>query len=63
MLEGLAAEMLKDPKIAAEWQAALKDPAFAKDAGALWWYRRTPYWDETIGLLPVYRAMKPLPRP
>jgi hypothetical protein len=61
-LERLATEMLEDPKVAAEWRAALADPAFAKDGAARdqWWSRRTPYWDETIGLLPVYRSMKPL---
>jgi hypothetical protein len=64
-LERMATELLKDPKVASEWQAALADPAFAKDASARyqWWSRRTPYWDETIGLVPVLRAMKPLPRP
>jgi hypothetical protein len=63
-LDALASAMLKDPKVKAEWEKALADPAFAKDAGARyeWWSRRTPYWDETIGLMPVYRAMKPLPR-
>ncbi len=63
-LERMAADRLQDPKVAAEWQAALADPAFAKDAAARseWWARRTPYWDETIGLVPVYRAMKPLTR-
>jgi hypothetical protein len=51
--------MLKDPKTAAEWEAALKDEAFAKDPQArqLWWHRRTPYWDDTVGLLPVFRLM------
>lgn len=60
VLEGLAREMSKDPKIAAAWQEALKDPAFAGNSSAryLWWYRRTPYWDETVGLLPVFRAPK-----
>jgi zinc carboxypeptidase len=60
VLEGLAAEMLKDPKTAAEWQAALRDETFAADANAryLWWYRRTPYWDETVGLLPYFRVMQ-----
>jgi Zinc carboxypeptidase len=60
VLERLAAEMLKDPKVASEWQEALKDPAFKADGGARysWWYRRTPYWDETVGLLPYYRVMK-----
>jgi hypothetical protein len=52
--------MLKDPKIAAEYQEAMKDEAFAKDPFAryLWWFRRTPYWDETVGLLPVFRVMR-----
>ncbi|HTQ80621.1 MAG TPA: M14 family metallopeptidase [Thermoanaerobaculia bacterium] len=61
VLEGIAQEKLKDPKLAAEWQAALQDPAFAKDANARyrWWYRHTPYYDETVGLLPVYRLMQP----
>ena len=60
VLEGLAAEMLKDPKTAADWQAALQDAKFAGDANAryLWWYRRTPYWDETAGLLPYFRVMR-----
>lgn len=64
-LERLAREMLKDPETAAEWEAALRDPAFATDAAARyqWWSRRTAYWDETIGLVPAYRVMKPLPRP
>jgi Zinc carboxypeptidase len=59
VLEDLAREMLKDPTVAADWEAALKDETFAKDARArqLWWYRRTRYWDETVGLLPIFRAM------
>jgi hypothetical protein len=61
VLEGIVEEKLKDPKIAAEWQEALKDEAFAKDPQARnrWWYRHTSYWDETVGLLPVYRLMQP----
>jgi Zinc carboxypeptidase len=60
VLEGLVAEMRKDPGTEAEFQEAMKDEAFAKDPFAryLWWYRRTPYWDETVGLLPVYRVMR-----
>jgi hypothetical protein len=60
VLEGLAARMLEDPKTAAEWQAVLKDEKFAADGNARyqWWYRRTPYWDETVGLLPYFRVMK-----
>ena len=59
VLEQKMAEMLKDPKIAAEWRKALEDEAFAKNGQARyqWWYRRTPHWDETIGLMPVYRVM------
>jgi hypothetical protein len=64
-LERMATRLLEDPGVAAEWQAALEDPVFAKDPAARtqWWSRRTPYWDETIGLMPVYRVMRPLLRP
>jgi hypothetical protein len=60
VLEELAREMLKDPATAAAWQEALKDEKLAGDPGARyqWWYRRTPYWDDTVGRLPVFRAMK-----
>jgi hypothetical protein len=40
VLHRLATELLKDPKVAAEWDAALAaDPALAKDPAAryLWW--------------------------
>jgi hypothetical protein len=59
VLEGLAANLLKDPKVAAEWDAALKNEKFAADPQARyqWWFRRTPYWDATIGLLPYFRVM------
>jgi hypothetical protein len=60
VLDELAAEMIKDPKTADALQEAMKDEKFAKDPFAryLWWYRRTPYWDETLGLLPVFRVMQ-----
>src|SRR5262249_32696630 len=60
VLEAIVAEKLKAPKLAAEWREALKDEAFAKDPAARsrWWYRRTPYSDETVGLLPVFRVMR-----
>jgi len=63
VLEGLAAAELKDPQIAAEWQAALKDETFAANPAARsqWWYRHTPYFDATVGLLPVFRRMQPNP--
>jgi hypothetical protein len=58
VLERLAAKMLEDPKVAAEWKAALQDEKFAADGAAryAWWYRRTPYWDDTAGLLPYLRV-------
>ncbi|MBD3872199.1 MAG: M14 family metallopeptidase [Acidobacteria bacterium] len=61
VLEGLAREMLADDVIRREWEVALDDPDFAANRSAryLWWYRRTPYWDETVGLLPVLRVMQP----
>jgi hypothetical protein len=60
VLEGLVQEMIKDPKTKAAWEEALKDEKFAGNEFARynWWYRRTPYWDETVGLMPVFRAMK-----
>ena len=55
--------MLEDAETAAAWQRALEDEAFAADARAryTWWYRRTPYWDATVGRLPVMRLMAPAP--
>lgn len=51
-----------DPALRAEWEKALADAAFAADPFRrhLWWYRRTPHWDETDGLLPVFRLLAPL---
>jgi len=23
----------------------------------LWWFRHTPYWDETVGLMPCFRLL------
>ncbi len=62
LLEQLANEMLTDDKVRSEWEAALGDPEFAENSGAryMWWYQRTPYWDETVGLLPVVRVMTPV---
>jgi len=62
LLEQLASEMLTDDKVRGEWEAALEDPDFAENPGAryMWWYQRTPYWDETVGLLPVVRVMAPV---
>ena len=62
LLEQLAKEMLTDDKVRSEWESALEDPDFAGNTGAryMWWYKRTPYWDETVGLLPVMRVMAPV---
>ncbi len=63
VLEPLAAKMLaEDPKLAAEWKALLSDPKRAADARARhrFFYTRTPYWDESVGLLPVFRLDAPL---
>jgi hypothetical protein len=58
-LEEIARAMIADDGIRTAWQDALEDPEFATDERAryLWWYQRTPYWDERVGLLPVYRVM------
>jgi hypothetical protein len=61
VLDPIAAEMLKkDPKLRAEWEEKLKDPKFEASSRARieFFYRRTPYWDDTVGLLPVYRLEK-----
>jgi hypothetical protein len=61
-LEKLAHDMMDDGDVRREWEKALQDPDFAanREARYLWWYRRTPYWDETVGLLPVMRVMGPV---
>lgn len=60
VLEAWVTEKLKEPQAAAEWQEALKDEKFAADplARYRWWFRRTPYLDPMVGLVPVLRAMK-----
>jgi hypothetical protein len=59
-LEELVEQMLQNDSVRAEWEAALTDEAFAADSLAryLWWYKRTPYWDESVGLVPVFRVME-----
>jgi hypothetical protein len=58
-LEDEVAELLKDPAVEQEWNSALEDPKFAADDKAryVWWYERTKYWDEQVGLLPAMRVM------
>ena len=61
VLEDQVQEMLENPEIAAEWKRALEDETFASDQRArwLWWYRRTPHWDESVGLMPAMRVLVP----
>ncbi len=63
VLEDLARSMLEDDAIKAAWALALEDESFAADRTAryTWWYRRTEYWDETVGLLPVMRLISAPP--
>ena len=58
-LERLSTAMLAEPEVEAAWAQALEDPEFTNNPSAryLWWYSKTAYWDESVGLLPVYRVM------
>jgi hypothetical protein len=63
VLDPIAVDMLaRDPKLKADWEERLKDPAFAssRERRVRFFYERTPYWDETMGLVPVYRLAAPL---
>ncbi len=57
VLEPKVRKMLEDPKIKTEWEEALRDEVFAADRNArfMWWYTRTPHWDEQVGMLPMMR--------
>jgi hypothetical protein len=52
------AMLARDPALRARFEAALADPAFAKNAQARqdWFYKLMPSWDERLNLLPIYRA-------
>jgi hypothetical protein len=57
--EAVAREMLaKDPAMRAEFEAKLKDPAFAKspEARLAFFARKAPSWDERLNLYPVMRT-------
>lgn len=57
-MEPVAAEMLKkDAALRAEFEANLKDEAFAKDAGARlhFFYERSPWFDKRLNQYPVVR--------
>jgi len=63
VLDPLAEQMLaKDPKLKAEWEQRLLDPKFASDPRARhrFFYKKTPFFDETVGLVPVFRLDAPL---
>ena len=63
VLDPLAEEMLaKDPKLKTEWDQMLRHPKFASDPRARhrFFYRKTPFFDEAVGLVPVFRLDAPL---
>ena len=63
VLETWVREVLeRDDALRATWESALEDDALATDPAArwLWWYRRSPWWDASVGLLPVARSPAPL---
>jgi hypothetical protein len=56
VMERLARDMLdRDPALRAEFEKALADPEFAASPRRRldFFFRRSPYWDDTIGLYPV----------
>jgi hypothetical protein len=61
VLEDFAKEMIDDEEVRLQWETALEDTDFAGNRRAryLWWYQRTPYWDDSVGLLPVMKVMAP----
>ena len=58
LTEGVAREMLKDPKVMDEFNAKLKDPEFAKnpDLRLQFFSSRHASFDERMNLYPVFRA-------
>jgi hypothetical protein len=58
LTEAYARELLRDPKVAQEFDAKLKDPAFAKDADArlLFFSRRHPSYDARHNVIPYNRV-------
>jgi len=62
VLEKMARTMLdRDPKLQAEFEAALADPLFGASPQKRldFFYRRSPYWDDRIGLYPVGLVTSP----
>jgi hypothetical protein len=59
-IEPLARRMLeRDPALAAAWEQALKDPAFAasSERRLAWFYQRSAYFDDRYLLYPVGREL------
>jgi hypothetical protein len=60
-MEEMAREMLeKDPKLKKEFDAKIQnDKDFATSSWSIlnWFYQRSPYWDEDIGVYPIARIM------
>ncbi|MCC7075381.1 MAG: M14 family metallopeptidase [Deltaproteobacteria bacterium] len=56
--EEVAERALRDPKVAAEFAAALADPELQKDPARRldFFYRRHPSWDERKDLVPIVRV-------
>ncbi|HPD64080.1 MAG TPA: M14 family metallopeptidase [Bacteroidia bacterium] len=60
VMEKLAREMLaKDENLKKEFQEKMKDEKFAGNSFEIlnWFYSKSPYWDNRIGLYPVGRIM------
>jgi len=60
IMEDIARDMLaKDPKLREEFKEKLKDEKFAKNPRARmnFFYRRSPYYDQRIGIYPVGRVI------
>lgn len=62
LAEAFARELLEDPKVKAEFEARLKDEAFARDPDARlgFFYERHPSFDRRRNLVPVYRTERGL---
>ncbi len=62
VLEKMARTLLdQDPQLRAEFEVALADPTFAASPQKRldFFYRRSPYWDDRIGLYPVGLVTSP----
>ncbi|MFH0895600.1 MAG: M14 family metallopeptidase [Bacteroidota bacterium] len=59
VMEGMARDMLaKDPALQKEFDAKkASDTVFAKNPNAIlnWFYSKTPYWDNNLNVVPIYK--------